>query len=481
MRRGSHPEQRLNLNPISYATPQPPPLPGTSGRSRLITAVAWIVIWACLGVVGYANWRAARMAGRVEATEHFQLLITSRIAVGEVRMLPGSPQLRSNVKGQAIAQLTKLATDPGDQLRVAAVVGEVEGAKAALARLDSAAGQLKTPEAKADLATLRTIYASGTDAVAAPARDELIRHQGWFGKLALSFGRPDSDRLRSQTIRAAERAFVVTLTVEGLAAITALIGLGLFIFAMIRLAGGRIHLCYGRAPTLTTAFLESFALYLAGFVAIGLSARFLAPGVPYLGMFLSLLWMPVVMLWPLARGVSWAQLKGGLGWYTGSGVLREMGAGITGYIAGLPLVVIGMIIALVLTTRTGANASHPIMFGDTHGVWAVVELYLLASVLAPFDRRDDVPRRAVHPSAAAARMVGVGRRIRLHLRRPSPAGVDVHSGPGGDRIRVRRDPGMARDVHRLGHGPRAEQRGVGHRPDHRAALIGKGEAPAQPG
>jgi membrane protease YdiL (CAAX protease family) len=341
------------------------------------------VIWGCLAVVAYANWRAARTAGRVEATEHFQLVLTSRIVLGEVRILPGSPELRARMKGQAIAQLTKLATEPGDKLRVAVVIGEVEGGKAALERLDSAAPQLKTPEGKADLATLRTIYTSGADAVPPAARDELIGHQGWFGKLALSFGRPDSDPLRAQVMRAAERAFVATLAVEGTATIAALVGLGLLIVAMIQLASGRIHLCYGRAPTLTTAFLESFALYLAGYVAIGLSARLLAPRVMYLGMLLSLLWMPIAMLWPLARGVSWAQLKGGLGWYVGRGVLREMGAGIVGYIAGLPLVVIAMIVSLILTTRTGSNASHPIMFGETHGVWPIVELYLLASVLAP--------------------------------------------------------------------------------------------------
>jgi membrane protease YdiL (CAAX protease family) len=375
----------LTLNPITYQTPPPPYSnePRTAGQSRFIIAAAWVVICACLAFVAYANWRMARTPGRVQATENFQLQLTSRVAVGEMRVASAWPQFHDSAKGQVIAQLSKFAISPGEKLRLAIVAGEVEGGRSALDKLDAVAGQLKSPEAKSDLATLRTIYKSGPPAVSQDARDELVRHEGWFGELALSFGRPDSDPLRARLMRAAVRAFVVTITVEGVAVLAALVGLGLFIFFMIRLAGGQLHLCYGRAPTLTTAFLESFAVYLAGYVAIGLLARLLAPRVMFLGTILSLLWMPFAMLWPLWRGLSWQQLKGGLGWYRGRGIFREIGAGITGYIAGLPLVLIAMIVTIILTSRTESNVTHPIVLGQTHGVWPILELYLLASAFAP--------------------------------------------------------------------------------------------------
>jgi membrane protease YdiL (CAAX protease family) len=376
----------LTPNPIAYPAPPHPPSqngPETSGNSGLIRAIAWTVIVACLAFVAYVNWRSARTPGRRQATEHFQLQLSSRVALGEIRTFHVSPRAHSTIKAQAIAHLDKLATDPGAKLRFATMVGEVEGGESALDKLDAVARQVKTPEEKADLGTLRLIYQSGPAAVSQERREKLVADQGWFGELALSFGQPDSDPLRAGVMRRAVRAFAVTIGVEGAAVLAALAGLGIFIFFMIRLANGRLHLCYGRAPTLTTAFLEAFAVYLAGYVGIGMSARLLAPQWMYLGTLLSLLWMPVAMLWPLARGLSWAQLAGGLGWYRGTGVLREVGAGITGYVAGLPLILIAMIVTAILTSRTESNATHPIVFGDKHGFWTIVELYLLAAVLAP--------------------------------------------------------------------------------------------------
>lgn len=377
---GSHREFDLTLEPLAY---QSAPPTESLGNSKLIAVLAWVVIWACLGFVAYANWRVARTAARVHATEDFQLQLSSRVALGEVRAFSAAPQLHAQVRSQVVGQLSGFAKTPGEKLRLAIMAGEVEGGKSALDKLEAVQPQLKSPEAKSDLATLRTIYTSGASAISQSDRDELVRHEGWFGELALSFGQPDSGPLRARVLHTSVRAFFATIAIEGTALLLALVGLGIFIFLMVRLANGHLHLYYGRRATLTTAFLESFAIYLGGYVGISLSVRHLAPHAIYLGTILSLLWMPLAMLWPLFRGITWPQLRGGLGWYVGTGVLREVGAGITGYIAGLPIVLIAMIVTMILTRRTEANVSHPIVFGDMHGVWSIVELYLLASVLAP--------------------------------------------------------------------------------------------------
>lgn len=356
---------------------------GGAGYSRAMAAVAWVVIGLCLGLVAYTNWRASRTTARLHATEDFQLQLGARVVLGEFRVFGRNPAVRATLAKQAIPQLSGLASDATQKLRLAAVIGELQGGKAALAALDAAAPLVQSAEGKSDLATLRTIYSTAPAAVPPPAREELARRQGWFGDLALSFGRPDSDPLRARVIRAAEMAFLTSATVELLALAAALAGFGLLIFAIVRLATGRLHLCYGRWPTQTTAFLESFAIYLAGHVSLGWIAHALAPRSAYLGFILSLLWLPFAMLWPLARGVGWTQLTGGLGWYRGRGIVREIGAGLLGYVVGLPLIVLSIVVTILLTTRTHSNAAHPIAFGDTHGFWAIVELYLLAAVLAP--------------------------------------------------------------------------------------------------
>ena len=96
-----------------------------------------------------------------------------------------------------------------------------------------------------------------------------------------------------------------------------------------------------------------------------------------------MVWVIFAMLWPLLRGMTWQGLCGALGWYRGQGIIREMFAGIIGYLAGLPIVALSAVFAYVLSSRSHTVATHPLVFSDTHGIWRIIELYLLASVFAP--------------------------------------------------------------------------------------------------
>jgi membrane protease YdiL (CAAX protease family) len=49
-------------------------------------------------------------------------------------------------------------------------------------------------------------------------------------------------------------------------------------------------------------------------------------------------WSLVLLLfWPVLRGMPWERFRGELGWHRGRGVWREIGCGILGYLAGLPI------------------------------------------------------------------------------------------------------------------------------------------------
>jgi membrane protease YdiL (CAAX protease family) len=371
-------EGRLIADPSNSASSN-----AGTGYSRTSSTISWIVIVIAVGFVGVLNWRAARSAARTEAVGDIQLLISSRVAVGEARAFAGRTEIVSAIADPLSEHLRSLATDPKSKLQLASVIAELKGSDAALAELDRWSSLMTEPQTKTDLATLRTIYRQGPSAAPLKQREELARHEGWFGNLALSFGQPDSDPLRHQVLELARTTFICTMVFEGCIAFVAFIGLVLLIIAIIFLALGRIHRCYRPAPVRSTAFIESFAIYLGGYVLIGLLARWIAPHSTFLGTVLSIGWIPVAMLWPLLRGISWAGLKGGFGWYTGRGIFHEIGAGLVGYMTGLPIVVLAGIVTLLLTLHSGTSTAHPIIFSDTKGLWPVLELYLLASVFAP--------------------------------------------------------------------------------------------------
>lgn len=364
---------------VDYRTPA---LPAVGPYSVAIATIAWIVILGCVATVAVLNWRLSKAPARVEATEDVQLLITSRSIVGLFHFHTQSDGMTAAVATQTITKLLQDA-GPKQQLLIASVIGELQGRKQAQEELDRCAPKLTDPVDQADLATLRTIYSKGVDAVPPEQRTALIAHEGWFGRLALSFGQPDTDPQRARVLSQARKAAAAGISFEALIVFALIGGLALLITAIILRANGRLHLCYGRAPWRTTFFLEAFALYLAGYFAIGLAARKLEHGSLLLGPLLALAWVIFAMLWPLLRGMTWQGLCGALGWYRGQGIVREAIAGITGYLAGLPIVALAAVAAYLLSTRTHTFATHPLVFSNTHGAWAIIQLYLLASVFAP--------------------------------------------------------------------------------------------------
>lgn len=134
----------------------------------------------------------------------------------------------------------------------------------------------------------------------------------------------------------------------------------------------------------TGPYLEAFAIYLSGQVMLSLLLHWLVKGDPSLGMeWVLLAFIPIPMLWPKIRGASWPELRRGLGWTRGRGVLREAGSGLIGYCAGMPIFAAGVGITYVLMKLAHTHTTHPIQFAVGHGLWNNIQLYLLACVWAP--------------------------------------------------------------------------------------------------
>ena len=365
---------------LSSGDPQGPP----RAAAPVGVIVSWLVIAAVVVFVSARVWLHSRTQAAGRAADDISLRMSARYVVGyhEVFGKLDNPQTEHNT-AQAAAEVLSSAKAPIERLRAITVLGELEGGPAAVDELDAISGSLQSDHLSQDARTLRTIYTRGPASVSATHRQELIDRHGWFADLALSFQKPSTDPLRHAVISASLRAFWANLGF--LLVIVGLLigGTILFAFALARFIDRKLDTVYQRAASPAGVFLEAFALYLAGYVGIGWIFSKL-PHVPVgLAYGVDLVWVGFACCWPVIRGISRVELRRGLGWTTGRGVFREMGAGLVGYLAAMPVLALAVMLTSLLGKLTGEKAVHPIVFGAGTGLKTILGLYLLASVWAP--------------------------------------------------------------------------------------------------
>ena len=92
--------------------------------------------------------------------------------------------------------------------------------------------------------------------------------------------------------------------------------------------------------------------------------------------------LPVIWKWVALR-TSTAQRREAFGWHRGRGFIREVGAGVAGYLAGMPVIAVGFFVTIILIRYTGTATGSPIMQELDGGPWELVGLYGVACVFAP--------------------------------------------------------------------------------------------------
>ncbi len=312
------------------------------------------------------------------------MLITSRYVVGAKLLWPVGKDPGAIFKIY-LDQVEHYAKTTTEKLRLVPVAGELLGSKEALKRLDALREETAGTELKADRADLVQIYEKLATSLSPERRKRLIDRHGWFGMLALSYKQPESDPVRREVVRQAERTMFAVLGMGTISLIGLLIGLVLLVMGIVRWLDRRLFPAYRPSHADTSAFLEGFAIFMAGYVALSLLFRQLGSRgasnfLHYLAMFIPVL---IALFWPRVRGVSSAQWRNGLGWNTGRGLLREIAAGWIGYVAGLPILAVGMLISVILMRRFGVEAMHPIINEANGTAASAIRIYLLAAVWAP--------------------------------------------------------------------------------------------------
>ena len=416
----------------NWAPKPPAPEPIGSDRPPVRSAVAgtvlaWVVIVASVAAVVTRDSWAPALARRAMGEERYtaakakaeqggdiadhrspQLLLGARYAVGVQSFMKSAPRAAAtrattspattraataaaaggpDLTAKLLDQLDITAQSPVDEFRVIPVVGELLGSDAALDRLDRFEREHTVVRLRRDVDLLRAAYAGGSASLNASDRQYLIERHGWFAQLTLAHDAPSNDLQRQEVLGPARRTagLLLTIVVAGIAALVA--GVALLILVVVWLIGGKWRAGYVRpAPWRAGPFGESFALYLGGYLVLSLGISLLLGGSEARSVWPSaalLLILPLVVIWLFMRGISGREVALGLGWNRGRGALRECFAGITGYVAGLPLIGAAMLVSMWLMKHSGQKAEHPIVNHPIDRPLEAWGVFVLACIVAP--------------------------------------------------------------------------------------------------
>lgn len=148
-------------------------------------------------------------------------------------------------------------------------------------------------------------------------------------------------------------------------------------------------------------YLETFAVFLLAFLGLQLLMVGVMEWIGHgstegMEWMIALQWLVLpAMLWGLVRRVGWKRFSVDMGLHRGEGVLKEMGAGIVGYLAGLPVFLLAGLVTVVLvllrellTEAAGGEAPKPqvnevLEMLTSENVWVTVMLFGLMTVWAP--------------------------------------------------------------------------------------------------
>jgi membrane protease YdiL (CAAX protease family) len=351
-------------------------IPAAAPRSAWPAWIAWAIILvaaAFLIVLSAEPEKSQRREAASVAASDVQLTILAKCAIGLRAMSPSTPV------AMLVQETDKLARNPDEKLRAAIIVGELQGADAALKRVDSL-------EMNDDLASLKTIYTSGPDSLTVAQRQHLLDAYGFFGRLALSFKMPDSNPMRAGLLAECRRAAGIVAALGASGFVVALLGVVLLTVAVVLVSIGVLRTLYVPDPAASSAYLEMFAVYLLATIGLSLAVGRLSHAQHSLLLSWLVTAVPSLILaivWGLARGAKFSEMRQALGWHRGKGFFVEIPLGVAGYIAGIPIICIGFYITSFLMRFTTQMPTHPILGEPTDTPQRILALYLLASLGAP--------------------------------------------------------------------------------------------------
>lgn len=233
-------------------------------------------------------------------------------------------------------------------------------------------------------------------------REWLKTKLGWIGELALAPEGTRNKETRKELLAEASWAMGMMMTMVLLGLLTLMGGVGVAALFAVLFGTGKLKPKFTTRGKSTNIYIETFALWMVVFfvgpqlvaVAIKMASIEMSPNVNMLitmGIFLGSL---IVLIYPVMRGISFKQVREDIGWTAKEGFVDIFVSPIN-YVAGMPLMVCGMICVVVLTVisglfvaekpfGTGIAAGHPIQDVFAGGEWfSIATMIFMACVAAP--------------------------------------------------------------------------------------------------
>jgi membrane protease YdiL (CAAX protease family) len=358
------------------------PLP--TPRRRLTVWLSWLVILGLTVFLAYRSAATPTDAGAQEMLSLSRARIAGLFAMQFKTMTNGrvSPLLGSMATAERlVTDLEREARTDADRLRSAIVRGELHDGEDALKALDRWFPSDPPGEIAEDLASLRVIYGTGPQALSPESAQQLIERHGDVGRLALSY-KIDPNTEPRRSLQTTSFMFMLRLIVVAAGFLMLLLlVVGFFILGCAWAMRGKISPAYTPGEQ-TGVFIEGFALYFILFLGLSIVLR-LAGGNGVFGLWLALPIALIVAAWIMKRGRSWAQVREAIGWHKGRGWLREAGAGVAGYLAGLVFVALGGLLTLLLVRLSGATPASPVVEELQGGPLHILGVFAAACIVAP--------------------------------------------------------------------------------------------------
>jgi membrane protease YdiL (CAAX protease family) len=401
------PIQRPDAPAVTRPVPRPPaavrrPDPGSPRFARFAGWLALVLILGVATLQQVEGWLAGvpapAQSGSPEiAPPSLEMELTGRIAV----KLSAIPSMAAGGSDQFLPSLDNIADLPEDKVRVAIVAAELGKPDDAVARLDAVRKDLNADSPLVeDVNALTALYQPAPEGGAALDQatiDRLVKNHEWFGRLAAVYGKPDSDPARAAIVGGGTALILVLFALGGGVGLAFLTGFVLMIVAIVMAASGRLRWRFVPPAPGGSIAIETVAVFAGAFILLKLVAGAVAAMTSQktgLVFVLTSQWLlTLVILWPIVRGVRARDGFGLLGLHSGRGVLTEIGCGIVGYLACLPLLLLGILLTVTLVLikelieqSFGVKPpapTNPIAEMLSEPPWVIVMLFLLATVWAP--------------------------------------------------------------------------------------------------
>lgn len=361
----------------------PPPLPNAMNYrySKLGLVLALLVIAAC-AVFVVQEQTMEREEPTSEVWPNRMLELLARYSVGTQAMLQSAGQSTAELNDAMLRDVGTLSRSDEDALRVLLLKSWMADQPPAEAKMAVLAQ--KNEGLKVDVEMLRRL--SSLQGLAADEDwQRFFKRHGWMAELARAQALDTKNPARQAVVQQGMGTAMVLIAGMMLGMLAAVGGLVLMFWGLRRWRGGKLRLTLARRSRAHGGVLiEGFAIYLLLFLLIPWLMRQLPVSWPHWAAYVPALAALILgMLWPLLRGMQRPLWRETLGLHRGQGFFKEMGAGVLGWLAALPLLVLGMIAASWITKLTGQFPSHPIVEVFAGNGWAKLGAIVLAVVWAP--------------------------------------------------------------------------------------------------